>query len=497
MIQLQLLRGFTRIGQKPLTDLLSNRQNFMTNSRFLRNVSANTLQIIINQFFGLAIFYALSKGVDKVLFGQINWALAVLLTCFGILSFGMDQVMVRKIAAGYNKQALFSAYLHHVLISGLLIYGLLLVLYLIFPSFFSKNIFLLFIGIGKLAIYFSTPFKQLSAALEKFYDLFVMSVVSNIIRGTVLVFLLIFHAISIPSILITFILGDLLELTCSYFITRKLLLYPDSFKWNKRKQISLMRESLPQTGVVFFTAVMSRLDWILVGLLISSAKLAEYSFAYKIFEVSTLPLLILAPLMLPLFTRVAKQDANLSGFYFLLEWQVMIASLIGLILNMCWIPLVDFISDHKYGAVNSTTVFILSLSMPFLYFSNYLWTIHFARGNMRLIFRIMAISLVINIAGCGILIPVFKNEGAALAYLMTVSVQALMYLFNKPYAIEKFEWRLLAAPLTALVSGFVSSRSASGLIIQLPLAVGLFMLVIYLLKSIRFTDWQQLQALYK
>ena len=469
----------------------------MTNSRFLRNVSANTLQIVINQFFGLAIFYALSKGVDKVLFGQINWALAVLLTGFGILTFGLDQVMVRKIAAGYNKEGIFSAYLYHVLISGFLFYGLLLILYQVFPSILSKNIFLLFIGIGKLAIYFSTPFKQLSAALEKFDDLSRMSVVSNIVRGTILIFLLIFHSISIPSILITFILGDLLELACSYLITRNLLPTAGSFKWNKRRQISLMRESLPQTGVVFFTAIMSRLDWILVGLLISSTKLAEYSFAYKIFEVSTLPLLILAPLMIPLFTRIGKHDGNLSGFYFLLEWQVMMASLSGLILNICWVPLIDFISDGRYGAVNSTTILILSLSMPFLYFSNYLWTIQFARGNMRLIFQVMAVSLLINVAGCGILIPLYKNEGAALAYLMTTAVQALVYLFKKPYAIGKFDWRLLAAPLTALVCGYLSSRYASGLVIQLTAAVGMFLLVILLLKSVRFRDWQLLQSLYK
>ena len=478
-------------------DQQRNRQKFMTNSRLFRNISANTLQIVLNQFFGLAIFYALSKGVDKDLFGQINWALAVLLTVFGILTFGLDQVMVRKIAAGYSKEAIFSAYLQHVLISGFLFYGLLLILYLFFPSILSKNIFLLFIGVGKLAIYFSTPFKQLSVALEKFGDLSRMSIVSNIFRGTVLNFLLIIHFISIPSILITFILGDLLELTCCYFISRNLIPGIRSIKWNKQRRISLMRESLPQTGVVFFTAIMSRLDWILVGLLISSTKLAEYSFAYKIFEVSTLPLLILAPLMIPLFTRMGKQGANLSRFYFLLEWQVIIASLVGLVLNIGWVPFIDFISGGKYGAVNATTIFILSLSMPLLYFSNYLWTIQFARGNMRLIFQVLAVSLLINIAGCVILIPLFRNEGAAIAYLVTTVAQALIYLLKKPYAIEKFDWRLIVAPLTAIFCGYISFSFAKGFVIQLTVGVGLFLFIIFLLKSMPVRDWQNLQSLYK
>ena len=72
----------------------------MAQNRFLRNISANTFQLIINQLFGLGIFYALSKGLDKNIFGQINWSLAVLLTVFGVLTFGIDQVMIKKIAAG-------------------------------------------------------------------------------------------------------------------------------------------------------------------------------------------------------------------------------------------------------------------------------------------------------------------------------------------------------------------------------------------------------------
>ena len=45
----------------------------------VNNLSANTLQLIINQLFGLVIFYILSTGLDKNSFGQINLALALML----------------------------------------------------------------------------------------------------------------------------------------------------------------------------------------------------------------------------------------------------------------------------------------------------------------------------------------------------------------------------------------------------------------------------------
>jgi len=351
----------------------------MIKNRFFRNVSVNTFQLIINQLFGLAIFYALSKGLDKNIFGQINWSLAVLLTVFGMLTFGIDQVIVKKIAAGYNRSSLFSAYLIHVLVSGTIFYCLLLLSWLLFPKFLSQETILLFIGIGKLAIFFSTPFKQLASGLEKFNTLMYMSIVSNIVRGTAVCILLLMDRLTLTSTLFIFIIGDLTELFVCIFLSRHLLQRPFRVQWNKRKQVLLLKESLPQTGVVFFTAIMSRFDWILVGLLISSARLAEYSFAYKIFEVSTLPLLIIAPIMIPLFTRLQKKSGNIGNLLFFLEWQVIIASLVALLLNICWTPLIDFLTDGKYGMVNARTIFILSASMPLLYFSNFLWTIQFAK----------------------------------------------------------------------------------------------------------------------
>jgi O-antigen/teichoic acid export membrane protein len=306
----------------------------MIKNRFLRNVSVNTFQLIINQVFGLAIFYALSKGVDKNIFGQINWSLAVLLAVFGILTFGIDQVMVKKIAAGYNRFTLFSTYLIHVLISGGIFYGLLLLLYFIFPALLTQETFLLFIGIGKLGIFFSTPFKQLAVGLEKFSALFVMSIVSNVIRGSLLLLLLVLHKMSVHLILVIFIAGDLCELAICMILAKPILKTPMRIRWHKGRQLLMIRESLPQTGVVLFTAIMSRFDWILIGLLVSNSKLAEYSFAYKIFEVTTLPLMIVAPLMIPLFTRLLKDPRNIANLSFFLQWQIIIASFVALMLNI-------------------------------------------------------------------------------------------------------------------------------------------------------------------
>ena len=470
----------------------------MIKNRFFRNVSVNTFQLIINQLFGLAIFYALSKGLDKNIFGQINWSLAVLLTVFGMLTFGIDQVIVKKIAAGYNRSSLFSAYLIHVLVSGTIFYCLLLLSWLLFPKFLSQETILLFIGIGKLAIFFSTPFKQLASGLEKFNTLMYMSIVSNIVRGTAVCILLLMDRLTLTSTLFIFIIGDLTELFVCIFLSRHLLQRPFRVQWNKRKQVLLLKESLPQTGVVFFTAIMSRFDWILVGLLISSARLAEYSFAYKIFEISTLPLLIIAPIMIPLFTRLQKKSGNIGNLLFFLEWQVIIASLVALLLNICWTPLIDFLTDGKYGMVNARTIFILSASMPLLYFSNFLWTIQFAKGNLRLVFTVMAVSFGVNLIACSILIPQYKNEGAAGAYFLTVLVQLVLYIQKKTLPLPTTRWYILFLwPVTAGMAGFISCRFTTGLAVRISVALFVYLGLVFFSRQLRVKDWKTLQSLYQ
>ena len=133
--------------------------------RALQNLSANTIQLVINQFFGAVMFYILSIGLEKPSFGQINLALAVLLSVFNILSFGIDQLTVKKVAQGDDVPHVIRLYIGHVLLTGLIFYGLLLLGYIVFKTSPTYNL-ILWIGAGKLFIFFSMPFKQVCSGLE-------------------------------------------------------------------------------------------------------------------------------------------------------------------------------------------------------------------------------------------------------------------------------------------------------------------------------------------
>jgi len=466
------------------------------NKKFTRDISANTMQVIIVQLCGLVIFYLLSTRLDKNEFGEINWALAVLLTAFGILSFGIDQIAIRRIASGTDAGKLLSVYVMHVLIAGGLFYALLLAGRFAFPSFYQQHGFLLLLGIGKLMIFFATPFKQLATGMEKFRPLLLMAICSNVLRSIALLLFAVFGKLDIHTIIIIFIAGDLAELLLSFFIMQRIIKVPVKLNWDRRAYAGLAKEALPQFGVAVFTSALSRLDWIFLGLLASNVILANYSFAYKVFEVATLPMLVIAPVLIPRFTKLFHPGANempatkANDLFVLLRLEMIIASMVALVLNLLWVPVIDLLTQNKYGAVNQNTILILSASMPFLYLNNFLWTVNFAKGRLKMIFYAFLASFLFILAGDIILIPFFNAEGAAVAYLIAIIVQSIVYLRQtKLEGLKKNSYAVLLCPALAFGSGLLAIRVFENAGLVLFTALFSYLLLLYFTKQIRKTDW--------
>lgn len=463
--------------------------------KFIQDISINSLQVIINQICGFAIFYVLSVYFSKSDFGEINWSLAILLCVFSILTFGIDQLLVKKIAAKEDPKLILSVYQLHLILAGGLFYTFLLTAYIIFPSFLQRHYLLLFLGIGKLMILFASPFKQLANGLEKFKALFFMSVCSNVVKGTALIILAFISKLTLLSVILIFILGDLAELILSILITKKYLKIPLSIRWNKPLYLSLLRESLPQAGVVIFTSAMARFDWIFLGIVASNVALANYSFAFKVFEVASLPLLVIAPILIPRFTRIFHSDQisnseGINDLFVLLKLEIIIASLVALLLNILWVPIIDFITHGKYGTVNRATILILSASMPFIYINNFLWTMNFSKGKLKMIFFIFLVTFAVNVIGDIILIPFFSAEGAAVAYVAAIVGQFILFWIKAPVTeFKKSILPFLLSPIVAIAAGSLSVKVFDNTIPILTLSIFTFFFLLLFTKVIRKNDW--------
>jgi len=467
---------------------------------FRANLSANTVQLCINQAFSMAVFYFLSKGLSKADFGELNWTLAIFLTAFALLSFGLDQIIIKKIAAGEDRPVLLSLHFFHAAVAGFLFYAALFILLILFPSFFSHHQLLLLVGAGKLLLFFSTPFKALAAGAERFRTMLYMSVSATLIKGLCVGVLFFENKISLALIVPVFVLADASELAFGFMLSRKILKTPFARFPRWKAYRNFIKEAFPQLGIVLFSSALARVDWILIGFFLSAFKLAEYSFAYKAFEAASLPLLVIAPLLLPYFTRLVKEGRSLGqneSVQLLLRAEMVIACLAALCLNVIWNPVIDGITGGKYGSVNTRTVFILSMALPVLYLNNFLWTVHFAHGNMKLIFRSFVLSFFVNVFANFLLIPLYQNEGAALSYLLSVSVQTIFYLlYQKEEKIIGWQ-SLLFCSFCALCSGILYKYSSLQAVWMLPLCVALYLFLLLCTVQLRRADWQTFKQVLK
>lgn len=463
------------------------------------NLSVNTFQLIVNQLSGLVIFYILSTHLDKNNFGQISLVLAILLAAFNILSLGIDQLAVKKVAAGDDARATLGLYCLHVLLTGFLFYGLLLLGYCLFPTILTPYKILLLIGAGKLMIYFSTPFKQVANGLERFRLIAVVSVVSNVVRGIGLLLFAWWHQVNLQTVIIIFISGDVMEFILSGLIFSYQTRIMPALKWDGPGYLNLIKSALPQAGVVIITSALARFDWIFIGLMVSVARLAEYSFAYKIYELSAAPLLALAPLLIPRFTKMFKDNNfSLDEAGFLIRLEMVVAALTILVLNICWSPVIDGLTAGKYGMVNQRTIFILSLSTPLVYLNNFLWTMYFAQGRLKMILKSFILAVGINIVLDIILIPVFKNEGAAIAILLSLIGQCIFYIKQNDFpGLNKSFYSIIICTACAVAAAVIARQFFTATIAVLLMALLLFGLLLAITRQVSLKDYAKLSSFLK
>jgi O-antigen/teichoic acid export membrane protein len=460
-----------------------------------KDISASTLQVLLNHTLGVFIFLAISRYLEKSAYGEMNWSLAILTFSTTILSLRLEQIVVHKVAAGESDSKMFTLFTTHIVISGILYYLVLLTGSFFFPLFFTHHNLLLILAISQLLSFFSSPFKQVANGKERFMILAIMSSLSNVIRSIWILWVILFSDLTIQKVLLIYIISSFAELlVCVYLLSYRMQISV-SAQWKVADYRELIKESLPQIGAAFLNAVISRFDWILLGLFSTSVITAEYSFAYKVYEISPIPMLILAPVLLSRFSRYFSMQPEITllekkeELRLLVRIEMIFATLFPLILNIIWSPLIDWLTNGKYGHVNELTFFILSLCVPFFYFINLLWTIHFAQNRLTLIFKVSSVTCLIIIVGDSIMIPLLKAEGAAIVYLIAIITEFILFFHGSILSQIKYIWKPLIYCLAiSLISGFLAHYLLFPVIIKIIIGLLVYAFLIAVTRMIRKSD---------
>jgi O-antigen/teichoic acid export membrane protein len=457
-------------------------------NKLATRILSSGLQAIAVQVLGSAFFYFISIYLSKEDFGIINWGNAVSLFLTVFLGFGLEQVVIRRIAASNRSDWAAAAFFMHAVVGFLITFLLLLTLsrfikaeantYKVLPWFFLVQ------GL----IYVGVPLKQFLNAKEKFTPYGIIAIISNVSKIIAAFVLLKNHALNIHTVIIILICTAAFEL-CGlvvYLVTKT----DFSFKLKIKAYIKLIKEASTQYISVIFDMSLSRMDWILLGVMTSNAVLADYSFAYRAFEIARLPLLIIAPIILPRLARLLSfnskpgtvQQLYINSFSTI---ETFFAMLIPLALNILWVPLITLITKGKYGDTNSLQFLMLSLCIPLQFFINLLWSVCFAAKKYKSVSSITIICAVTNIMLNLILIPRLQGPGAAIAFFVTTLLQGCLYyrLVYKQIMIIS-PWPIMFFAIAAVVIYFFTTYLNVQFFIQLIIAIALYVLFALLSKMI-------------
>lgn len=402
--------------------------------------SANALQIAFSQLGNLFLFWLASKELSKNDFGDFNWYIAIYGTLIAFFSFGFDFIVIKRVSSKNETDAARIQLLQSLIVCAVSVLPLVLILFSgLFSSQFRETLFIL---VAFQFTYLSMPFKNALTGKELFSKSAQAIIASNALKIALVLLMYALHNVTLFNICLLLAICNFVELI--FYIINSYKAFERRFfsKLSFSYYAEVFKESLPQLGVIIFDSAFARIDWILLGVLSTAnaaINTAEYSFAYKIFELSKLPLLVLAPILFTRFSKLFYQteaitDDMKNGVRSFFKLEMIVGMTIPLILNLSWVPLMQFFTGNKYGPENALIYFLLSLTLPITYMINFLWTAAFAQGQLKLTMILSIINSCLNILFNILLIPKYGQTGAAVSFLACNVIMLPIYLY---FVIQK------------------------------------------------------------
>lgn len=465
--------------------------------KLVRDISANTLQTLITQVFGFVIFYITSKYLSKDEFGEFNWATAVGSTIIATASLGLDLVFVKRVASGENVMLISGIHFFHTVVVGIVVCMVAFVIKLFMPVFNGLHpvIFLIFINLALANI--ANSFKLCLNGLESYRQLALMALFANVIKVLMILFLFVLHRFTVFNVVLAYMFTSLAEFLIGYYLVNRNITSVVKPILNFGEYKYFILESLPQLGVVVFDSALARIDWILLGIISTSVATAEYSFVYKIFEYSKFPLMIVAPVLLTRFSKMfvdpaSIDDRNRSEINMFFRLEMFVITLIPIILITLWTPLMDFLTDNKYGGVNEINYWILAPCVPLVCIVNFLWTLGFVQGQLKVIMFITIGVSSLNILCNAMLIPIYGQMGASISYLASTVMQLVLYLLFVRQVEMKLDYgKLVVAMLNMVIAVAIAKLSGTHFVISCIIAVAVHIALAFATRQVNFRQLRE------
>lgn len=468
-------------------------------NKLISNLFSSGLQVIAIQIIGVVFFLITARFLPKTELGLFNWSNAVSSFIIILVGFGLDQSVTRRITNSKNSDWVAIAYLFHSFITSIITIGLMFLIYHFTAN--DKFKILPFVFISQAALYLGAPLRQFLNAKEQFTPYGVISIVSNLGKIVLALIFIKWGSFSIFTVINILIVASLFEFASLFIYIKIQLRLQYVFKF--AAYTKLLKESIPLYISAIFDSSLSRMDWILLGFLSTGIMTAEYTVAYRGYEVAKLPLQIIGLIILPRFIRLLPNEFTLPDnkkieIRNLLSIEFFFAMLVILCLNIIWQPWVGAVTGGKYGSSNALIFLILSLCLPVHFFINLLWTLCYAGKKYKQISTITVVIAITNIVLNLVLIPLYGGLGAAIAFLIATCAQAAAYYYIISRSLMHFSFTgFIAFTIIGIIAYIVATYITHIPVIQLLSAIVIYLLLSVLSKQVNKTHLENIKSYLK
>jgi O-antigen/teichoic acid export membrane protein len=199
---------------------------------------------------------------------------------------------------------------------------------------------------------------------------------------------------------------------------------------NIKRSLEILRLSYPFALLILLMSLFNRVDSVMLERLLVNGKeeAGIYAQSFRIFDAASQFSFLFAMLLLPMFSRMIKQQQNVNDLIRIALPLLMVAGIsVAVSCNFYRLEIIDllYVSPAPY----SPKIFgILMIGFLFVSTSYIYGTLLTANNNLRYLNFLAGITVMINISLNLILIPRFQAVGAAISSLVSQAFYATTQL---------------------------------------------------------------------
>lgn len=464
----------------------------------ISQLSASATSKILPQAINFFYFFVVAVWIPKSDLGIYAFCVAAAMFASELTTCGTGPVIVRRIAAKASSLDIISGNGLFQRLTFPLVLALLLLPLLFLSPYPVEHLPLVALAFAACTMGQVAGFiKQLLIAEQWFWH-FAWAEQAGLIARVAAGLLLVYLGYGAFGLILGLLIGYSADVLISGVIAVRTLGISLLPRLNLSEMRALLKEGLPLLGIAIFNQALARADWLIMGAVRTAAETGEYAFAYRVFEVSGLPHAILGTLLLPKLSSAlkgSKPDFNLrTKLASLHRVMVAISIILPLIMVLIWTPVVDYLTDGKYGNVNKLVIMVFGIAIPFAAPTGLFWNAAVALKKTSIVLFASCVCSLLSIGMNLLLIPHFGGIGAAVATAMPVIVQYSIYawclrdLFYMRTALMGFLYCLAAG----LIAFFAATAVHVHCLIQAVIALLVYTASMPLIFGMSFSEARNL-----